>query len=104
MSKFGEIRGKRNAKYSEIAEFFNIPFAQAPTGELRFKEPVPVTEWTNGTLDGTKYGKTCMTRGNTDPETAVSLILFELIYFDPNITNQCHAERRLLASQYLDTN
>ena len=40
-------------------QFHGIPFAQAPTGELRFAAPQPVANWT-GILDGTGVGPRCM--------------------------------------------
>jgi carboxylesterase type B len=39
--------------------FRNIPFAQAPIGELRFRKPVPYGSW-NGTLDATQFGPSCV--------------------------------------------
>lgn len=42
----------------EIFQFLSIPYAEAPSGDLRFKAPVPKKEW-NATIDGTKYGRRC---------------------------------------------
>jgi carboxylesterase type B len=39
--------------------FRNIPFAQVPIGELRFRKPVPYGSW-NGTLDATQFGPSCV--------------------------------------------
>ncbi|XP_063634693.1 juvenile hormone esterase-like [Cydia splendana] len=49
-------RGKRN-----ISAFTSIPYAQPPVGELRFKAPVPVNEW-SVTLDATKSSPACVQR------------------------------------------
>jgi para-nitrobenzyl esterase len=45
-----------------VRVFYNIPFAQAPTGNLRFQPPQPVR--LSGTIDGTKPGKECIQIGN----------------------------------------
>lgn len=39
--------------------FLKIPFAEPPTGELRFQAPVPKSSWT-GILNCTSYGPICM--------------------------------------------
>jgi para-nitrobenzyl esterase len=48
----GKIKGTRE---NGMLAFKNIPFAKPPIGELRFKPPVPVEDWT-GVLDCTQYG------------------------------------------------
>lgn len=50
--KHGKIKGTREG---DMLAFKNIPFAKPPVGELRFKPPVPVEDWT-GVLDCTQYG------------------------------------------------
>ena len=39
--------------------FKNIPFAAAPVGELRWKQPQPASSW-QGVRDATRYGDVCM--------------------------------------------
>ncbi|XP_035786941.1 esterase FE4-like [Anopheles albimanus] len=39
--------------------FRGIPYAQSPTGDLRFQPPVPLTEPWNGTYDATEDGPMC---------------------------------------------
>ncbi|KAJ3034296.1 hypothetical protein HDV00_005204 [Rhizophlyctis rosea] len=39
--------------------YHNIPFAQAPIADLRWKSPLPPKPWT-GTRDATKWGKSCV--------------------------------------------
>ena len=46
--------------YDGIVEFRGIPYAFAPTENLRFKAPV-IKYYTKGTIDGTKYSKKCAT-------------------------------------------
>ena len=49
----GLVRGRRNA--TGIAVFKGIPFAEPPTGELRFAAPRPARSW-DGTRDATAFG------------------------------------------------
>jgi len=79
VGNLGTITGKNSEAIPNVVEFFNIPFAQAPVGNLRFKAPVPVTEWEGGKLDGTAYGKMCVTLGATNPDIAVSYKLAVII-------------------------
>jgi carboxylesterase type B len=41
------------------AIFKKIPFAKAPVGDLRFREPIPYGPW-NDTLDATSFGPSCI--------------------------------------------
>jgi para-nitrobenzyl esterase len=43
------------------AVFKGIPFAAPPVGDLRWREPMPVTPW-NGIRDATTFGPVCMQR------------------------------------------
>lgn len=42
----------------EIYQFLSVPYAKAPSGNLRFKAPMPKKEW-SGIIDGSKYGRRC---------------------------------------------
>ncbi|HKG14667.1 MAG TPA: carboxylesterase family protein [Pyrinomonadaceae bacterium] len=44
---------------SGVRAFKGVPFAEAPTGELRWKEPRPVKSW-KGVRAATKFGPRCM--------------------------------------------
>jgi para-nitrobenzyl esterase len=44
---------------SGVREFKGVPFAAPPTGELRWKEPQPVKNWT-GVRPATQFGPRCM--------------------------------------------
>ncbi|MGN6515821.1 MAG: carboxylesterase/lipase family protein [Rhizomicrobium sp.] len=44
---------------SGIAVFKNIPFAAAPTGDLRWRAPQPAPNW-SGVRDASKFGPICM--------------------------------------------
>ena len=48
----GKVRGERE---NGLGSFKAIPFAEAPVGELRWKDPVPKKAW-DGVLDATKFG------------------------------------------------
>ncbi|XP_031554922.1 acetylcholinesterase-like [Actinia tenebrosa] len=56
----GQVRGKRDsvAKGQDIDLFIGIPYAQPPTGELRFAAPQPAKPW-KGILNATEYGAQC---------------------------------------------
>jgi len=56
----GKIQGSL-ASYGG-AVFKGIPFAQPPTGDLRWREPMPVKAWT-GLRDATAFGAPCMQGG-----------------------------------------
>lgn len=46
----GSVRGRTiKSEWSgkTILQFFDIPYAKAPSGSLRFKAPVPASPWTN---------------------------------------------------------
>jgi para-nitrobenzyl esterase len=51
----GAIQGLANG---DIESFRGIPYAAPPTGERRWKPPVPNSPWT-GTLQATEYGNSC---------------------------------------------
>lgn len=54
----GRVRGTwRQGEAASFAAFLGIPYAQAPTGDLRFEAPVPAEPWP-GVLDATAYGAT----------------------------------------------
>ena len=46
---------------SGVRSFKGIPFAQPPTGDLRWREPQPVKNWT-GARNADKFGPRCMQR------------------------------------------
>ena len=52
----GRIRGLLMARGG--AEFKGIPFAKAPVGDLRWREPLPAMPWT-GVRDATAFGAPC---------------------------------------------
>jgi len=56
----GNLRGSLTG--SSGAVFKGIPFAQPPTGDLRWREPLPVKPWT-GTRDATAFGAPCVQGG-----------------------------------------
>ena len=54
----GEIEG-RGAQPSGVRIFRGIPFAQPPTGELRWREPKPAKNW-KGVRQAVEFGPRCM--------------------------------------------
>src|SRR5689334_13320849 len=52
----GQIHGAVLDKGGAV--FKGIPFAQAPTGDLRWREPAPVKAWT-GVRETTSFGSPC---------------------------------------------
>jgi para-nitrobenzyl esterase len=57
----GQLRGSLTAE--GVAVFKNIPFAQPPVGELRWREPLPAKAWT-GVRDATAFGPMCNQNDN----------------------------------------
>lgn len=57
MTKQGLVQGTAG-KEAGITVFKGIPFAAAPVGELRWKQPQPAQPW-EGVRDASKWGKAC---------------------------------------------
>ena len=57
----GQLRGSLTAE--GVAVFKNIPFAQPPVGDLRWREPLPAKAWT-GVRDATAFGPMCNQNDN----------------------------------------
>jgi para-nitrobenzyl esterase len=57
----GQLRGSLTA--DGVAVFKNIPFAQPPVGDLRWKEPSPAKAWT-AVRDATAFGPMCHQNDN----------------------------------------
>lgn len=62
-TSFGQLRGvvvTNDAGTAHAEAFLGVPFAEPPTGDLRFAAPVDwSTPYTGGTLDATRYGELC---------------------------------------------
>jgi para-nitrobenzyl esterase len=56
----GKVRGSLTNYGGAV--FKGIPFAQPPTGALRWREPLPVKPWT-GTRDALAFGSPCVQSG-----------------------------------------
>jgi para-nitrobenzyl esterase len=52
--------------------FKGIPSAQPPTGELRWREPMPVKTW-EGVRDATAFGAPCMQGSGNSSEDCLYL-------------------------------
>jgi para-nitrobenzyl esterase len=57
----GELRG--SLATDGVAIFKDIPFAQPPTGNLRWREPLPAKPWA-GVRDATVFGSACIQSGH----------------------------------------
>ena len=57
----GQLRGERTADGVEV--FKNIPFAQPPVGDLRWRAPLPAKAW-SGVRDATVFGPMCNQNDN----------------------------------------
>ena len=66
----GRIRGSL-ASYGG-AVFKGIPFAQPPTGQLRWREPMPANTWA-GVRDATAFAAPCMQGGENNSEDCLYL-------------------------------
>jgi carboxylesterase type B len=80
------LRGSSNRSF----DFFGgIPYAQAPTEDLRFRKPVPIeaSAGPNSTiLDASRFGAACIQPGNTMPGSEDCL--FVDVYTPPNSQSQ----------------
>jgi para-nitrobenzyl esterase len=65
----GSLRG---SALGSGAAFKGIPFAAAPVGDLRWREPAPVKSW-SGVRDATKFGSRCMQNGPNVSEDCLYL-------------------------------
>ncbi len=63
----GALRGSLSS--SGVAAFKNIPFAQPPIGNLRWRAPLPAERWA-GMRDATAYGPACMQTGNLNANSS----------------------------------
>ncbi|MBZ5675519.1 MAG: carboxylesterase family protein [Acidobacteriia bacterium] len=57
----GQLRGSLTSNGGAV--FKNIPFAQPPVGQLRWREPLPAKAWT-GVRDATAFGPMCNQNDN----------------------------------------
>jgi len=57
----GQLRG--SLTYDGVAIFKNVPFAEPPVGDLRWREPIPAKAWT-GIRDATNFGPACVQTGH----------------------------------------
>src|SRR5882757_1532711 len=67
-TKSGQVVGaiKTLANGNKVNQYLGIPFAQPPIGELRFKKPIPVTQW-KSTFNATNERAACMQSTEKSP-------------------------------------
>lgn len=63
---------------SKIQSFKGIPFAAPPVGELRWKAPQPVTNW-SGVKQATAFGSRCMQKN----------VFGDMVFRDPGPSEDC---------------
>lgn len=68
----GAVRGEI---HGDIVRFLGIPYAAAPTGDLRFRAPQPREAWP-GELDASKPGPVCPQRGQLETEDCLYLNVY----------------------------
>ena len=56
-TQLGEIRGNIT---NSVSQFYNIPYAEPPIGELRWKRTRSLQSTWNGVYDATKWGNACV--------------------------------------------
>ena len=49
-----------------VAAFKGIPYAEPPTGKLRWQPPIPKAAWSPATLNATDFGNACIQRSHVD--------------------------------------
>ena len=61
VTKAGKVSGTLQKSFSghDYYSYAGIPFAEPPTGDLRFRPPVPKKSW-EGVKDGSKEGPPCL--------------------------------------------
>ncbi|XP_076075343.1 carboxylesterase 5A-like [Mytilus galloprovincialis] len=93
-TKLGDIKGVQsvltinNTSY-HYKIFKNIPYAKPPTGQYRFRRPVPYGQW-KGTFDATQFGPSCIQTNNA--------------FVDKWLPNLNQSEDCLLLNIYCPTN
>lgn len=59
-TKMGHVRGiVEDVDGVQVEQFLGIPYAEPPTGPLRFRKPVPARSWSPMTLDALQFGNPC---------------------------------------------
>ncbi|CAD6442494.1 d5e8ad5e-9d0d-4fc9-a118-99f81d94b888 [Sclerotinia trifoliorum] len=83
----GTFIGKQTSKYPQILEeFLGIPYALSPTGDRRFRPPVPVNT-SNETFDVTKPAPRCISGPDNEPQSEDCL---HLNIYRPKDSNSSH--------------
>ncbi|KAA8565148.1 hypothetical protein EYC84_010894 [Monilinia fructicola] len=71
----GTFIGKQTSKYPQsLEEFLGIPYALPPTGDRRFRPPIPVNA-SNATFDATKPALRCLSGPNNQGQSEACLHL-----------------------------
>ena len=94
----GPVRG---TLAQDHREFLGIPYAAPPTGQLRWKAPVPHAAWT-AALDATRFGPTCaQPTASPDLPSLVPKIAFTSTYTLPiRHTGTCPSWSGFMAASF----
>lgn len=74
----GRVEGVAEGGSPSVSIFRGIPFAAAPTGELRWAEPKPVEHW-KGIRKATEFGPRCMQRP----------LFSDMMFRSPGVSEDC---------------
>jgi para-nitrobenzyl esterase len=73
----GSLEGSMNES-THVRSFLGIPYAAAPVGTLRWKEPQPAAKW-RGVRKALEFGSRCM-QGN---------VFGDMVFRDPGVSEDC---------------
>jgi para-nitrobenzyl esterase len=82
----GDLRGARDG---DVLRFRGVPYAQVPTGDLRWAPPRPAKPW-HGTRDATKSGPRCAQPGNPPDNSTAE----DCLYVDVTTPATANHQRR----------
>lgn len=82
ITEYGLVRGVNDAKHSGTLYWKGIPYAKAPTNELRWRAPQAPNAWKHSILNTQQFGNACLQTGriygpganNTYDETIASTL------------------------------
>ncbi|XP_065209214.1 juvenile hormone esterase-like [Planococcus citri] len=100
--KDGIINGTigRTLSGREYMQFYSIPYAEPPVGELRFKDPLPVKPW-NGTIDASKPPPECMQKAETSNDvTGKEDCLYLNVFVPKEVFSPCSRKLPVLVGIY----
>ena len=93
----GAIRGRKVVTEKTTAYVFHgIPYAEPPTGDLRYRAPIDKKSW-NGEMDTTSYKFTCMSSQTYGPRNESEDCLHANVF----TTEKCMTEKNCPVMYYI---